>query len=872
MYLKRLEIQGFKSFAKKTTLEFEPGVTSIVGPNGSGKSNVADSLRWVLGEQSARLLRGKKSDDVIFAGSDKKTKLSFAEVVATFDNGDHRIPVDASEVSIGRRIDRSGESEYLINGNKVRLLDIVDLVLRSNIGTSRYTVIGQGTIDQLVLAGPTEIKSLIDEASGVKTYYMKREKTLRRLEQTAQNLMRAKDLINEIEPRLKSLRRQAKRMEARETIQTELRVYQREWYSQSYHGLRAEINTRHESLQELQNRRAGLEAAIAQHLEMVERKEGETRDSNTQFTAVRGDLGKLQERKNKLLEQLSLIRGKMESQKTAQSSDPATLTVELHTAQGSLAETQARISESVAEEKNLQGAIQKLKESLAVVSGALNSVYERLSAPETIDFELVAKEIDSFESVLEDFYASLTDTVTIGEVKAKAEQIKMHFSSFAHTARKAMKGSGSAANEAQVKLQELMKQKDQLSHELQALENSLSRIGVQKEFLEKQRAGLEQQLLHLNLELKKATSTTADDFLKNLIAEEDRVKQGLQDLAGEMDALERDIAGFMAEEATWKQQLQEAEKVFREKQSELGTVRDQESAVSVEKAKFDTHMESLTQEIVQALGEDVFRELIAEPMKSGTEGLEEKIARLKHQLELVGGVDELTIQEYKETEERHTGLTSQVSDLERGMQDLRQIIEELDEHIKKQFNESFHKINEKFEFYFRMLFNGGRGTLSVIRVQPDDFSEDSVETAQDQPDDQTLRPEEKLVQKYEHGPDTISGIDIKATPPGKKLSSIQALSGGERALTSIALLCSMLACFPSPFVVLDEVDAALDEANTIRFGQILGTLAHQTQFVTITHNRETMAQSSMLYGVTMGDDGVSKLLSIKFDQATSYAK
>src|SRR6185369_13434561 len=180
MYLKRLEIQGFKSFAHKTTMEFSQGIIAIVGPNGSGKSNVADSLRWVLGEQSAKLIRGKQSSDVIFAGSEKKVKMGFAEVFATFDNRDRRIPVDAAEVSIGRRIDRSGESEYLINGNRVRLLDIVDLVLKSNIGTSRYTVIGQGTIDQMILSGPAEIKNLIDEASGVKSYYMKRDRSLRR--------------------------------------------------------------------------------------------------------------------------------------------------------------------------------------------------------------------------------------------------------------------------------------------------------------------------------------------------------------------------------------------------------------------------------------------------------------------------------------------------------------------------------------------------------------------------------------------------------------------------------------------------------------------------------------------------------------------
>jgi chromosome segregation protein len=263
------------------------------------------------------------------------------------------------------------------------------------------------------------------------------------------------------------------------------------------------------------------------------------------------------------------------------------------------------------------------------------------------------------------------------------------------------------------------------------------------------------------------------------------------------------------------------------------------------------------------------------PITQVEPGLNEKIEKLKHQLELIGGIDELTMQEYRETEERYTSLTGQVNDLKKAIDDLKAVMDELDVHIKTAFNEAFKGVQDKFEQYFRTLFNGGRAYLSLVRSGEEKTeAEEAEEEAEDQDDNanDTMRPEEKLVAKYEKGTMNVSGVEIKATPPGKKLATIQALSGGERALTSIALLCSLLACFPSPFVVLDEVDAALDEANTIRFGQILGTLSHQTQFITITHNRETMAQSAMLYGVTMGDDGVSKLLSIKFDQATAFAK
>jgi chromosome segregation protein len=237
-------------------------------------------------------------------------------------------------------------------------------------------------------------------------------------------------------------------------------------------------------------------------------------------------------------------------------------------------------------------------------------------------------------------------------------------------------------------------------------------------------------------------------------------------------------------------------------------------------------------------------------------------------------MDELTLKEYQETESRHANLSNQVADLKKGMDDLRSVMDELDGHIKTKFNEAFHKINEKFEHYFRILFNGGRAYLSLVKAEenPQENNNDSNNENTDVEAQDKLRPEEKIVQKYEHGASNIIGIDIKATPPNKKLSSIQALSGGERSLTSIALLCSLLTCFPSPFVVLDEVDAALDDANTIRFGQIISSLAEAAQFVTITHNRETMAHANMLYGVTMGDDGVSKLLSVKLEQAKVYAK
>lgn len=873
MHLKRLEIQGFKSFANKTTLEFDRGIIAIVGPNGSGKSNVADSLRWVLGEQSTKLIRGKSSQDVIFAGSEKKTKMGFAEVVATFDNSDRRIPVDAPEVSIGRRIDRSGESEYLLNGAKVRLLDIVDLVLRSNIGTSRYTVIGQGTIDQMILAGPSEVKNLLDEASGVKNYYLKRERTLRRLEQTAQNLMRAEDLIKEIEPRLKSLRRQAKRMEARAEIEQELKQYQREFFGKTYSLLRKQLDGVEAQLAAVGSKRQHLEASIAEHRKSLEKNETESVSQNAHVRKLQEDLQKLHNHKNKLLEDLSLVRGKMQSHKTAAAGDAPTLQVELHGKNRKIQELETTITAQHTQQQKVEHSLAAQRASLTAVNNKLDKVYEVIQNPSQVDWVAFDRELVHLETSVHDFLTVVDQGQSLEDVRVGSAKFRQAFSTFSNLAKETVSGPQVNMQHMQAQLQELLKERDVMNSHIQTSELELSKAKLSLEFLHRELTQENQQKLHLELELKKAQSGSLDSFVKDLISEEDRIKKEVEAQGKEITQLEQHVTAFYHQEEAKQKHLHQAESVFRGQQDELSKVRDQESQIQIEKAKLDTQMSVLVEEIVRILGSHELAELQKQTAQGHTEDLEGKIMRLKNQLDMIGGMDELTLKEYQETETRHTNLSSQVADLKQSMDDLRHIMDELDEHIKTRFNEAFHKINEKFEYYFRILFNGGRATLGIVKaenpteeVQAQEGEEETAAT------DQQLRPEEKVIQKYEKGGSHITGIDVKATPPGKKLSSLQALSGGERSLTSIALLCSLLTCFPSPFVVLDEVDAALDDANTIRFAQILSTLANQAQFVTITHNRETMAHANILYGVTMGDDGISKLLSVKLEQAKQFAK
>lgn len=871
MYLKRLEIQGFKSFARKTTLEFESGITAIVGPNGSGKSNIADCLRWVLGEQSTKLIRGKKSDDVIFAGSDKKVRAGFAEVVATFDNRDHKIAVDTSEVSIGRTISRSGESEYLLNGQKVRLLDIVDLVLKSNIGTSRYTVIGQGTIDQMVLSGPAEVKNLLDEASGVKTYYIRRDKTLRRLEQTAQNLIRAEDLLAEIEPRLKSLRRQAKRMEARSEIESELRGYQVKWYGHQHGQLSKHIGQHEATLSGLAVKRQELEEKLKQHRVDVEVHEKKGQEDVTRYSQIQQQLHSLQQQKNNLLENVSLVRGKMESHKTAGSGDPKTLQANAHTLEGKISELSKQLDKNLSDNLANQTELAKQQQTIALLTSQLDSLYVQLANPTVVDWEVFDVELLKFEKSFALFLETLSSASDFAVIRQSQQEISQTFQEFKSKTTTLIK-TPQLQNSLHEQLQTLSKQKEALQSQLQSLQLEASKMTLEQEFLQQQIKDLQQQKLGVDLELQKVTAVDSDSYWQNLVTEESKLKTALDSLGLQIMEIEQSLKDYYQSETQFKNKISEKEKEYRTISDLFNAIKDQESTQQIEKAKQDAYMENLSAEITSALGLDALASISQHHTHTIDSDVEEKISKLKHQLELTGGVDELTIAEYHETESRFGNLQAQIEDLRKSMGDLREIMDELDEHIKSKFNEAFHNVNAKFEHYFRLLFNGGRAFLSIVKEQ------EKEELASSETDDETadqgeaLRPEEKIVKKYEKGSMSVSGVDIRATPPGKKLSSIQALSGGERALTSIALLCSLLTCFPSPFVVLDEVDAALDESNTIRFGQILASLAHQTQFITITHNRETMANSNILYGVTMGDDGISKLLSIKLEAAKAFAK
>jgi chromosome segregation protein len=882
MYLERLDIQGFKSFATKVTLEFRRGITAIVGPNGSGKSNTADAIRWALGEQSIKTLRGKKSDDVIFAGSDKKTRLSAAEVTLTLNNEDRRAPIDYSEMALTRRINRAGEGEYFINKSQARLHDIQLMLAKANFGQRSYSVIGQGMVDSFLVVSPQERKELFEDATGVRQFQIKRDQAVTKLDHTQENLLQAEAIVMEIEPRMRSLTRQVKRLERREEVERELRAKQQAAFSRQLRTLALERKHHQEEFEKTDAVRIKLEGelnGIQGELAAIEREH----TTSEVFQRLQTDYTKLLNQKNALVEEQATLQGRAHAEALA-SGDVDVVFLEKR-----LAELKRKITEAESEydlagkefsrEQNARSAKREQLDQLSVEFSRLDAALEKARAafseeglvkPEELKTALVElmAEADSFIDALQ----KLENMEQLTKLRREALRFQESMVAVRTRLDRAQIHDPAELIALQGELSAFTKKREALAHEVAEAETR-TRLAEERqrtastalETLRSELADVERTLTSVKHQASSPEKAAAD------------MAKRRGEIEAEMAVLDRDLAkvreeisSFHQTEQKKKDRLFSLQKTFQEIQHKVNIQTQQVNDIRVTLAKLDTHREDLVRELTTELPEEVRAATLAEAenLKGQTGSVtteeQEEVLHLKHQLELIGGIEEGTTAEYEQTKERFDFLTTQIADLSKAKADLEQVIAELDETIKTRFDASFELINEQFSKFFRTLFNGGRAKLTLIKQDvaeqiPDSDDEDEDD---DDEDEEETAPKQTAPTKVRR---IVAGIDIQATPPGKKLSSIAMLSGGERALTSIALICAIIANNPAPFVVLDEVDAALDEANSLRFAAILEKLSEKTQFITITHNRATMEKANILYGVTMGDDGISRLLSIKME-------
>jgi len=772
MYLKKLEISGFKSFANKTTLDFSVshegvrGITAVVGPNGSGKSNIADSLRWVMGEQSMKNLRGKKSEDIIFAGSGKKARLGSAQVTLYFDNADKKIPLEFDEVSITRKIFRSGEGEYLINGSRVRLQDVVDTLAKAGIGKESYSIINQGMADAVLNAAPLDRRSIIEEAAGVKQYQIKKERSLRKLESTRDNLDKAKSLAEEIKPHLKMLKRQSEKAAQASGVSAELKEKQIKLYTYLWNNFQLEKNKFNSAKDEMGVKMMNMQREVDKLADELN-KESKEDKVNTQLAELEKQKSDKRNKLNQLDRDLIVTEGRIEIEKEKQKNMEMIEEIKVQSIPVDLHYIRAGIEDIRAQQEKLIAQIESAEsmDDLQDIKEFARSIQQRLFELKS-DIENGKKENNKVEVVAKPKSDTKIDSAAISEYKEKT-----------------------------IKLRE----------EIQKVETEIKDI--------------EQKI---------------DDEIKS-----DRQK---------------------------RQKFFEVERSFRTKQDELNKMKDQFNESKIALARVEVHEEDLRAEVLKEL------RLNVEDLKEAVEqidrsSLERDISKLKIQMEQIGGIDPLVVEEFEETNKRFEFLTKESEDLENAIIALKEIVKEMDQKINGEFASTFEEINKEFTKYFRIIFGGGNASLKKVEVRKRSYkNKDEVEGGADEADEMPEENEEERKEKAE------IGIDISASPPGKKISNLSMLSGGERSLTSLALLFAIISHNPPPFAVLDEVEAALDEANSKRFGRIIQELSNHTQFVIITHNRETMRQASMMYGVTMGDEGISKLLSVRLDQVGQGGK
>ncbi len=758
VYLKKVEIIGFKSFANRTVLEFlptghfqdakkdNPGITAIVGPNGSGKSNVSDAIKWAMGEQSMRTLRGKKSEDVIFVGSGSKARLSSAQVKLFFDNRDKRIPLEYEEVTVTRKLFRSGESEYLINGSKSRLLDIQDLLAKAGVGKESYCVINQGMSDAVLNATPVERRSVIEDAAGVKQYQIQKDRALRKLDTTIDNIERTSSLVREIEPHLKMLKRQAEKAQQGKEVAGKLKEKQLLLFGYLWQT----FQTEQEKFSAEKNR-LGAEMMNAQR--EVDKIADEL---NRESPQVENDDAKeaLERKKTEIVKKLNEVERE-------------------------LIITEGRIvveKEKLAQQKVVEIIpvdLRYVQERLAKIREDQEKLIARVEAAETLE-EL--QDIKEFARAIQQEIFDLHQEAGKGEVEVKRDTSKEQ-------------------KEIQERIDVLERKKEECANKEKEVRESIAKID------------------------------------EEIVAEVERGRK-------------------------MRQRFFELEREVRAKQESLGKMKDKFNEAKISLARIEVREEDLTNQIKEELKCEP-KDLKYDGTVVDRENLEREIARLKVQMEQIGGIDPMILEEYQETNARFDFLTKESEDLQKAIGSLSQVVREMEAKITDEFEKAFEQINKEFSEYFKIIFGGGKAELIKVKSE-------KRKTRSENADGETGEEGDMVNEDNEEKKEI--GVEIYACPPGKKITNMSMLSGGERSLTSLALLFAIIAHNPPPFAILDEVEAALDEANSRRFGKILQELSAHTQFIAITHNRETMRQAALLYGVTMGDDGISKLLSVKLDQ------
>ncbi len=999
MYLKALEIQGFKSFADKTRLTFEKDITAIVGPNGSGKSNISDAILWVMGEQRSKALRGSKMEDVIFGGTQKRGALGFAQVSLIIDNSAHIFDSDSSEIMLTRRYYRSGESEYYINKKSVRLKDINSLLMDTGLGRDGYSIIGQGKIADIVSNKSTDRREVFEEAAGISRFRYRKEEAESKLGKTEENLLRINDKIEELEIQVGPLKKQSETAKRYLKLRDELRIKEISvWMTtlDKLHAQSAAVKLEYEQVSaELERARAELNALYASSDSISERMH----QKDVESEAARGRLAKNEAAASECEAQAAVIKANVESSIESK----ARMLRELEEQESRVGEIQARTDEAtarIAEIKKALGELATEQQSNAnVLEGcrmklksredALNAASERATklqvdarsmdarinmlsemekdfegyskavktvmresargnirgvhgpvanlvradsecalaietalgaaaqnivvdtqndgrgaiemlkrmdagratflpldairgkvmtnAPERDPgFVGIAYELVKFDGRYENIFANLLGRTVVAETLADAVRMSKNSGNALRivtidgqlinaggsmTGGSAARGSGilSRANE----LEKLRKQRERLREnektieaELERAKSGLAAVRYQLDMAledqaelksressyeaearatENSRAQLEALLSSLSgdSEQRRELIATHERRIADFRARQTETEAKLAAINERSDEIKREIADIAAKKLELEGKRTKNDKDAQQRNSDILELERQSARIEQKKLAADMEEKQLLDKLWDnyELSHSAASEL-RRPVENLPKANKE-IGELRREISSLGSPNLGAIEEYERVNTRYEFLTGQRDDVEKAKSELVGIINDITGEMESVFVERFNEIDRCFRQTFTELFGGGKAAL--------------------------LLEEENDVLNC--------GISIKVQPPGKALSNISLLSGGEMAFVAIALYFAILKVRPTPFCVMDEIEAALDEANVSRYAQYMRRMADKTQFLVITHRRGTMEEADMLYGVTMQEKGVSTVIELDLESA-----
>ena len=999
MYLRALEIQGFKSFPDKTRLTFEKDITAIVGPNGSGKSNISDAILWVMGEQRTKALRGSKMEDVIFGGTEKRGKLGYAQVSLIIDNSARIFDSDSGEVMLTRRYYRSGESEYFINRESVRLKDINSLLMDTGLGRDGYSIIGQGRIAEIVSTKSTDRREVFEEAAGISRFRYRKEEAERKLERTEENLLRINDKIEELEMQVGPLKEQSETARRYLVLRDELKGREVSVWMATLEKLHAQsesVNLEYEQVtKNLENARASLEALYASSGSITERmhqKDVETEQARERLSAqesaasacesaaavIRANVQNTRESSARLMEDMQRQESRareLRDQIEENEGRIAAIDAELKTAEerekqtgnvidgcrlklqsrenmlNDLTERTNRLSVELRSTESRIAMLEEMEKSYEGYSGAVRSVMREAErgalrgihgpaanlvraerecalAIETalgaaaqhivvdtqddgknaieflkrrdagratflpidtirgsvmrdapvndpgfvgVAFDLVSFD-EKYKGIFENLLGrtvvaeSLSDAVRMARASGNRLRIvtldgQIINAGGSMTGGSSGKNSGilSRANE----LEGLRKRRDTASEklrgsaaELERAKANLANVRFQLDSALAEQA--EQRSARSSREAERRTTENAVSQLSALLdalrgdseqrrhAAEESEKQiaamneKLAEKEKERKAIEEKIAAIRAEIAqitSGRLELEgkrtRAERQTQERNAEIIALERQ--SAKIEQKKLSADMEE--KQILDKLWDNYelsFTE--AGALRKPIESMAKEnrlIADLRREISSLGTPNLGAIEEYKRVSERYEFLSTQRDDVEKAKGELLGIIRDITGEMESVFLDRFHAIDDAFRTTFRELFGGGKASLEL-----------------------------------EDENDVLScGIEIKVQPPGKAITTISLLSGGEMAFVAIALYFAILKVRPTPFCVMDEIEAALDEANVNRYADYMRRMADKTQFLVITHRRGTMEAADMLYGVTMQEKGVSSVIELDLESA-----